>query len=500
MSFNENKSIVKFYKRQTTIISLLIAMALIANTVMLFISLRVSSKSGILVCITSIIILILLSTCIFSSHKNLFLPINQLYKNFESFGMGKTNIEIPETKGNELKPLFSEVESIFRKFDSIISIIENISRNERFDSILKNIYESFKEYIPYTYIGVALLEDEGQAIRASYSAGEENSKLPQSFLGYKTNIDRTSLKKILETGQPRIINDLEEYVKNKPPKDYNKFLIEEGGIRASITFPLINNNRPIGIIFFSSDKKNVYTDEHVNFLRIIANSIMLSLEEDIIIEDMIISSTLALATLTEERDNETGEHLNRMKKYSMYIAELLSKHEKYADVIDTNFIKNIERFSPLHDIGKVAIKDEILLKPAKLTEEEFETMKTHTIYGGKVLRLADENVKKVGHSIFKMGIEIAEGHHEKWDGTGYPYGKKGEDIPLSARIVAIGDVLDALTSKRPYKKAFSFEESINMIYEEKGTHFDPYIVDVLKKNVDKVKEHYSKFMISKTIN
>jgi HD-GYP domain-containing protein (c-di-GMP phosphodiesterase class II) len=453
----------------------------------------VSLKLFYLIAVMGIIVLILLLIFFLDSYKNLFLPVNQLYNGFTSFGINNMEIEIPRTKNEELKPLFNEVENVFHKLRSLILLIENLSKNERFSKILQYIYDSFMEYIPYTYIGVALIEDDGQTIRASYAAaGEFNNKLPKKLLGYKTNIDRTSLGKVIESGEPRVINDLEKYVKGKDTKDYNTVLLEES-IRASITFPLTNNNGPVGIIFFSSDKKNVYKDEHVSFLKILANSIMLSLEEDILIEDMIVGSTLALATLTEERDNETGEHLKRMKKYSMLIAELLSKKEKYENIIDTNFVKDIERFSPLHDIGKVAIRDEILLKPAKLTKEEFDIMKTHTIYGGKVLRLADENVKKIGHSIFKMGIEIAEGHHERWDGAGYPYGKKNEEIPLSARIVALADVLDALTSKRPYKKAFSFEESLNMIYEERGTHFDPYIVDILKENTVIFEEYYKRF-------
>lgn len=437
--------------------------------------------------------LILLLLIFLYSYRNLFLPVNQLYREFKGFGINNLEIDIPKTRNEDLKPLFAEVESVFHKLKSMILLVENLNKNEPFGKILQYIYDSFMEYIPYTYIGVALIDDDGQTIRASYAAaGESNKRLPKKLLGYKTALSRTSLGKVLQSGEPRVINDLEEYVKDKKIKDYNKVLLEEG-IRASITFPLTNSGRPVGIIFFSSDKKNVYKDEHIRFLKVLANSIMLSLEEDILIEDMIVGSTLALATLTEERDNETGEHLNRMKKYSRVIAELLSRREKYEDIIDTNFIKDIERFSPLHDIGKVAIRDEILLKPAKLTKEEFEIMKTHTAYGGKVLRLADENVKRVGRGIFKMGIEIAEGHHERWDGTGYPYGRKNEEIPLSARIVAVADVLDALTSERPYKKAFAFEESMNIIYEESGTHFDPYIVDVLKDNVTIMREYYNKF-------
>jgi HD-GYP domain-containing protein (c-di-GMP phosphodiesterase class II) len=419
--------------------------------------------------------------------------MNQFYRGMTQIGINDISTVTPKFKGEELKPIFYEVQTVFNKLKSLINIIEDLSKNVPFRNILDRIFNSFLEYVPYTYIGVALIEDDGEIIKASYvSAAKEHKDLAKRMLGLKAEISSTSLGDVLKSKKARLINDLDEYVKGKKMREYNKILLEEG-IKSSITFPLINNDKPIGIIFFSSSKKNVYKKEHVEFLKIVANSIMLSLEEDIFIEDMVVSSTLALAVLTEERDPETGEHLNRMKIYSRMLAEYLSKENKYKDVIDMTYINAIERFSPLHDIGKVAIRDDILLKPGKLTKEEFEIMKTHTTYGGKVLRMADENLKKRGRSIFAMGIEIAEGHHEWWNGTGYPYGKQGEEIPLSARIVAVADVLDALTSKRPYKRAFSFQESLDIIIEDSGKHFDPYIINVLLKNIVKFKERYRRF-------
>jgi response regulator RpfG family c-di-GMP phosphodiesterase len=292
------------------------------------------------------------------------------------------------------------------------------------------------------------------------AAGKQHEDLPKRLLGYGVDVNKTSLAKIIETGRERIINDLDEYLKGKPEKEYNNILLQDG-IRSSITFPLKNNDKVVGIIFFSSSSKNVYTNEHVEFLRTLASSIMLGLEKSIFMDDMIVGSVQALAGLAEQRDPETGEHLKRMATYSKVLAQMLSGIKKYEKTIDLDFIKNIERFSPLHDIGKVGIRDDILLKPDKLTGEEFAIMKTHTIYGAWVLRVAENNVQKGGRSIFKMAIDIAESHHEKWDGSGYPHGKSENDIPLSARIVALADVFDALTSKRPYKEAFSFEDSYN---------------------------------------
>lgn len=444
-----------------------------------------------------LIISMLISLTIFfiNAYRNLFLPIGQLYKEMENIGIKDLNTMLPNPQNNETMPVFSEVRTIFNKLNRLILLIENLNKNVPFKHILNYIFNSFTDYIPYTYIGIALIGDDGKTIKASYGiTGKYHKNLAKRLLGFKVSINGTSLGKIIETGKERIINDLEEYVKGKPMKLYNQILLEEG-IRSSITFPLKNDKEVVGIIFFSSNTKNVYKKEHIRFLKTLANSIMLSLEEDILINDLIVSSILALAKLTEERDSDTGDHLERMKTYSKIIAELLSSEKEYKDIIDIDYVNNIERFSPLHDIGKVAIKDEILLKPGKLSKEEFEIMKTHAIYGAKVLKMADENLKKKGRSVFKLGIEIAEGHHEKWDGSGYPHGKKGEDIPLSARIVAIADVFDALTSKRPYKKAFTFEESVQMIIEGSGKHFDPNIVDILLKNINVIKETYDGFQL-----
>lgn len=440
-----------------------------------------------------IIILIIMAIFMIKTYVELFLPMNQFYRRMNNIGINDFSIAIPTFKKRELQPVFYEVQTVFDKLKTLINIMEDLSKNIPFKDVLYKIFNSFSEYVPYTYIGVALVDDNGKYVRASYAAAsKENERLIKRMMGFKAEINSTSLGRLLKNSKARLINDLDEYVKGKPIRKYNKILLEEG-IKSSITFPLINNNKPIAIIFFSSNEKNVYKKEHIEFLKIVANSIMLSLEEDILMEDMIVSSTLALAVLTEERDPETGEHLDRMKIYSRMLAEYLSKEDKYKNIIDMTYINSIERFSPLHDIGKVAIRDEILLKPGKLTEEEFEIMKTHTTYGGRVLRMADENLKKRGRSIFTLGIEIAEGHHEWWDGTGYPFGKKGDEISLSARIVAIADVLDALTSKRPYKKAFPFEDSIEIIAEGAGKHFDPYITEVFFKNIDKFKDRYRRF-------
>lgn len=185
---------------------------------------------------------------------------------------------------------------------------------------------------------------------------------------------------------------------------------------------------------------------------------------------------MAMTKLVEARDDATGRHIERTQSLCRLIAERLWSDSEYAARLNPGLIEDIYNASPLHDIGKVAIKDSILLKPGKLSPEEFETMKSHTVIGKKYL--GEALAKSPGNKYLKVGMDIAGNHHEKWDGSGYPAGISGEDIPLSARIMALVDVYDALRSKRVYKEAFSHETAVRMIAEGRGTHFDPVLVDV----------------------
>ena len=182
-----------------------------------------------------------------------------------------------------------------------------------------------------------------------------------------------------------------------------------------------------------------------------------------------------LASLAESRDPETGEHLERMRSYCHILAEELRNDSCYCEQIDDKFIEDLYRSSPLHDIGKVGIPDCILLKPGSLTDKEFEVMKQHSIIGAEALGRTIRSVTIAG--FLEMAADIARWHHERFDGTGYPDGLKGNQIPLSARIVAIADVYDALTSSRVYKPAFRPEIAYMMMCQERGKHFDPVIVD-----------------------
>lgn len=184
---------------------------------------------------------------------------------------------------------------------------------------------------------------------------------------------------------------------------------------------------------------------------------------------------LGLAKLAEYRDQNTGTHLERIREYARIIATALSRNEKYRNYITPEYIEDLYISSILHDIGKVGIPDAILLKPERLTQKEFEIVKQHTTLGGDALKAAEAQIE--GQSFLTIGKEISYHHHEKWDGSGYPKGLKGEEIPLSARLVALADVYDALTSDRIYKKAYTHQKAKEILLAERGRHFDPDVVD-----------------------
>lgn len=192
----------------------------------------------------------------------------------------------------------------------------------------------------------------------------------------------------------------------------------------------------------------------------------------------------ALAKLAEYRDPDTGAHLARMQAYSYLLAQELATEPQFAATIDAQFLTDLNRSSPLHDIGKVAIGDDILLKPSRLTTAEFDAMKQHVAIGAQILE--DAATRSARGGFLRMAIDIARFHHEWFDGSGYLAGLSGTAIPLAARIVAVADVYDALTSKRPYKRAFASEVAAEMIERESGSHFDPDVVAAFRRAMPKL--------------
>lgn len=217
--------------------------------------------------------------------------------------------------------------------------------------------------------------------------------------------------------------------------------------------------------FFSNYYKQIYAKYHQT-------------EKEI--SEAHLATIYALTKLSELRDDETGMHIERVSELCKILTEKLRQNSKYSDYITDTYIDNISKASALHDIGKVGIPDNILLKPGKLTPDEFDIIKKHPSIGSSIL--AEIQKKYPNNKFLSLGYNIVHYHHERWDGSGYPTGKCKDNIPLSARIMALVDVYDALRSNRVYKEAYCHEKCIDIIKQGRGSHFDPDIVDVFLEN------------------
>ncbi|UZP66629.1 HD domain-containing protein [Desulfovibrio mangrovi] len=260
--------------------------------------------------------------------------------------------------------------------------------------------------------------------------------------------------------------------------ELDNLLIKEALIGALISLLIFTIVFSVLIKAWNISYKNDLTEEKIRLINMNLEKLVDKKTHEIRVTQEV--SIQSLAILAESYDPDTGLHLKRIQNLTHIIASRLKEKGPYASYLATkeNYVNEIALASILHDIGKTSIPVEILSKPAKLTEEEFETVKQHTTVAGNILNLGNETfIKEFGKdSYLALAADIALYHHEKWDGTGYPHGTSGENIPLSARIVALADVYDALRSKRPYKTPWTHERTIELIKAETGKHFDPVVV------------------------
>ena len=345
-------------------------------------------------------------------------------------------------------------------------------------------HESLSDIFPFIVrIAIALYDPETRVLKTYLHSSDDENPLEN----YQTLIDDApSLKDILEKGFPRVINNLLTF--DNGTHEHTR-RIGRGGYAASYTLPIFNEGEFIGFIFFNSDKTDVFTETVLRHIDVYAHMITLMVISELSSIKILTAAVKTTGHITHMRDPETGSHLDRMSRYSRLIAVELA--ESYD--LDDDYIEHIFMFSPLHDIGKIAIPDNILLKPGQLDEEETVVMKTHVYKGCEII---DELLQNFGLSNIKhMEIlrNIAESHHEAVNGSGYPAGTKAEKIPLEARIVAVADVFDALTSKRSYKEAWSNAQAIEALHELAGEKLDQNCVNALIKNMDQVESIQKQF-------
>ena len=345
-------------------------------------------------------------------------------------------------------------------------------------------HHSVSEVFPFIVrIAIAIYDPETSLLKTYlHSSGDDNP-----LDNYQTLLeDAPSLKDILKKGLPRVANNLLTF---EDGKHEHTRRIGRQGYAASYTLPMFNNGTFFGFIFFNANKKDVFDENVLRQIDVYGHLISLMVLNELASVQTLTAAVKTTGSFTHLRDPETGSHLDRMSRYSRLIASTLA--DKYN--LDDSYIEHIFMFAPLHDIGKIGIPDKILLKPDKLNENELKTMKSHVHKGRNMIDdlLGNFGLENVEH--LDMLRNIAEFHHEAVNGKGYPSGKKGDEIPLEARIIAVADVFDALTSKRPYKEAWDNDRAIAMLNKLAGESLDRDCVDALLQNVEKIEEIQQQF-------
>lgn len=393
---------------------------------------------------------------------------------------------IEMTTKHELGIFVENLNRYIGQLSVITELNTKIFSQKDFDEVVDFIFDACHTFIPYNRLGIAIISEDGKYIKALRAKADYPLILNRN---YQEPLSKSSIAEVIKRKEIRILNDLEAYYRQHPKSESTRIILSEG-IRSSMTVPLLIDQQVIGVIFFSSDKANAYDEAHKEFVYSITNAIAIAFEKSFVFDDLILASVKGFAKIVESKDHVTGNHIDRMSIYSKFIAESLYKDSLFIKTVDDAYIDQIYKFSPLHDIGKVGISEAILNKPAKLSVEEFDNIKTHTLIGYNVLANMTTGAYLNKGDYFKIAGEITKSHHEKFDGSGYPEGLSGEQIPLSARVVAVADVFDALTNVRPYKKAYSFEEAWELLIKGKGNHFDPVIIECLERHIDAFKSLY----------
>jgi len=369
---------------------------------------------------------------------------------------------------------------MFEHKDKLHILTQKSSLSEKLKSTHASIKESFSFIVR---IAIAIYDPKTKTLKTFlHSSGDDN---PLDH--YQSLLENApSLQTILDKGQPRVINDLYEYEAGEHEHTQK---IKEFGYAASYTMPIYNEGVFIGFLFFNSDEKDVFTESVLSHLDLYGHMIALLVINEFSSIQTLSAAIKTTGSLSHLRDPETGSHLDRMSRYSRIIAKALA--DKY-DLNDT-YIEHVFMFAPLHDIGKVGIPDNILLKEGPLSPTEREIMKTHSHKGKEMIDELLENFELVNFEHVDILKNIAEFHHEAMNGTGYPNGIRGKEIPLEARIVAVADVFDALTSVRSYKEAWSNEKAIDTLQELAGELLDKDCVNALIDNMDKIIEIQKQF-------
>lgn len=371
---------------------------------------------------------------------------------------------------HELKRSHDVLGEQTRALGLLLDLSTSLARSEELEQVLTHTVKVAGELSMCRDIHVLLAKRDGRHLRLTDSSpGGTHHASIGSWL-----IDGTICGSAFSTRAPVVVNRAADLAGRTDAADARLF--ED---RPAAAIPMNASDKTVGVLVVGGGRRHQpFTTQEVEYLKLIGNCAASSVQGILARqarEDARDSIVVALASLAEHRDDDTGRHLDRMTGFCLILAEELRRDSPYASQIDGSFVKSLRRAAPLHDIGKVAIPDHILLKPGKLSDAEMEVMRTHVAIGAETIRSVQ--LRSPETRFLAMAEEITAAHHEWFDGGGYPRGIRGVEIPFPARIAALADVYDALTSKRVYKDAVSHEEAKTVIMDLSGRQFDPVIVD-----------------------
>jgi len=363
-------------------------------------------------------------------------------------------------------------------------VLEELNKSAPLSEKLRYTHSVLKQRHDFLdRIAVAIYENQTDLLKTFiYSGG---SSAPLSNYEFKLDQAR-SLQEIVRGGQPRIVNDLSIFARGRHEHTQR---IAAGGFGASYTMPMYLNGIFFGFVFFNSYQKDCFRPEVLHDLDLFGHLVSLMVISGLTTFRTMLATIKAARDISSTRDLETGAHLDRMAHYARLIATTLAQRHRF----DDEFIEHVFLFSPLHDIGKIGVPDHILKKPHRLTPEEFEIMKSHVVKGRQIIDsiLRDFGLDSIRHADIMRNI--ASYHHEAMDGTGYPNGISGDQIPIEARIITVADIFDALTSRRPYKSGWSNDEAFAMLRELAGLKLDKECVDALIGNREAIEKIQAQF-------
>jgi HD-GYP domain-containing protein (c-di-GMP phosphodiesterase class II) len=370
--------------------------------------------------------------------------------------------------------------SVFAGSEAFGSLSLSAALNTNLDSVLKIVTTRYGDM---RRISVAAYDEMSGSLKAHLTTAGDDE--PMSHHEARL-VPENPLYKLKESPQARIVRRLDEL-----PDSFSARRLLEYGVSSSYAVPMFEHRRFLGVVFFASSRKSRFDSPIVRgHIDVVAKLIEVMLISEAGTVRGLIGTANTLKDVASLRDNETGEHLERMARYSRIVA----RHLEAETALSDEYIEDLFNFAPLHDIGKIAIPDSILLKPGALSVAEFDVMKTHASKGLEIVDQALHHLNLRHKHYSEMLRNIVLYHHENWDGSGYPTGLQAEAIPLEARIVRVADVYDALTSVRPYKDAWSSEEAFGYLGEQAGRQFDRACVAALfkgRREVEAVAQTFS---------